>query len=61
MAGVLFQVWYMAQCYMVTFLSRSSEAASKLSVLSFTLVAHKASRYSALGIPAAKVTAMCMC
>jgi hypothetical protein len=29
--------------------------------LSFTLVAHEASRHSALGIPAAKVTAMYMC
>lgn len=61
MAGVLLQVWCMAQCYMVTSLSRSCVEASKPSVLSYTLVARKASRCSALGIPAAKATAMCMC
>lgn len=39
MVGVLFQEWHMTHCYMLSSLSRKSVAASKPSILSFTLVA----------------------
>lgn len=40
-AGILFQEWCMTHCYKLPSLSRNSVAASKPSVLSFTLVAQR--------------------
>lgn len=48
---VFCSMWCMVRCHTVSSPSRSSGVASELSLLSFTLVAHEASRCSVLGIP----------